>query len=471
MRRTVPGLTNFRDGSGFSMLEAVVVVGVLLALAVGGFLSYGQITENAKIAKVKSTASEVYTAVMVNQIDGDPNTSSAEVIDRFNASSKKIRVDIRPGESDILIAAMPTDTYNPKSGDAFCVTASMIEEERIFAEMGDCSTPAEDNENSSEENQEPETPESQEPTVPPTQEPTTPPEQVLPPIPSLDHDPIMETTWNTSIATTCQQITLPVTKPEDNLMVDWGDGTGLKPFSTISPNYGNIGKVKIALNGKFEIWNGAGTAFTDSKCLTSVDRWGETGTTNLTSAFAESDSLENVEAIPSTTISLTAAFKNVDSDFTIGKLNTSNVAEMGSMFAGAKNFNKPVEFNTPKLTSVSNMFYNAKKFDSAVALNTSQVTSLFYMFHGASEFNQPLNFNTSKVVNFKNTFTSASKFDQDISGWDITGATDIREMFKDAVIFNKDLSSWKTPKITSAINRSEFDTNTPAWETRFKPTW
>jgi type II secretory pathway pseudopilin PulG len=50
---------NARLETGFSMLEAVVVVGVLLALAVGGFLAYGPITQNAKIAKMKSAASEV----------------------------------------------------------------------------------------------------------------------------------------------------------------------------------------------------------------------------------------------------------------------------------------------------------------------------------------------------------------------------------------------------------------------------
>jgi type II secretory pathway pseudopilin PulG len=80
--------------NGFSMLEAVVVVGVLLALAVGGFLAYGQITENAKKASVETAASSVYTAALAAESDGDSTTSSQKIQDAYNASQDTIKVTI-----------------------------------------------------------------------------------------------------------------------------------------------------------------------------------------------------------------------------------------------------------------------------------------------------------------------------------------------------------------------------------------
>lgn len=82
--------------NGFSMLEAVVVVGVLLALAVGGFIAYGQITENAKKASVETAASSVYTAALAAKIDGDPATNTKKVQDDYNNSQDAITITITP---------------------------------------------------------------------------------------------------------------------------------------------------------------------------------------------------------------------------------------------------------------------------------------------------------------------------------------------------------------------------------------
>jgi hypothetical protein len=104
------------------MLEAVVVVGVLLALAVGGFLAYGPITENAKKASVKSAASKVHTGLLVASSDGDPNTDSQNVLDNWNDSTDKIEVEI---------------LASTESGD-FCVSAENVEDSSITAQSGDC---------------------------------------------------------------------------------------------------------------------------------------------------------------------------------------------------------------------------------------------------------------------------------------------------------------------------------------------
>jgi type II secretory pathway pseudopilin PulG len=126
----------YRLETGFTMLEAVVVVGVLLALAVGGFFAYGPIAENAKKAKVKSAASEIHTAVLVANIDGDPATKPQDVIDTYNNSTDKIKVEILEPFEDI--AAMSTAAA-PTVEQDFCVQATNIKSPHIVAREGACS--------------------------------------------------------------------------------------------------------------------------------------------------------------------------------------------------------------------------------------------------------------------------------------------------------------------------------------------
>jgi type II secretory pathway pseudopilin PulG len=127
--------------TGFSMLEAVVVVGVLLAIAVGGFFAYGPIVTNAKVAKIKSIASEVYTAVAASVIDGDPSTSPQGVIDSFNATSPNIRFEIRSATETPVVAAMSTENYTPTSDGDFCIKAIDTKNPEINAESGNCPAP------------------------------------------------------------------------------------------------------------------------------------------------------------------------------------------------------------------------------------------------------------------------------------------------------------------------------------------
>jgi beta-mannanase/type II secretory pathway pseudopilin PulG len=121
--------------TGFSMLEAVVVVGVLLALAVGGFLSYGPITDNAKNASVRSAASSVYTAVMAAAFDGDSSTNPDDVVRDYNASTTKIKVEILDTAN---LAAMTTAESKPNANGDFCIEATSLEKTSIKARMGSC---------------------------------------------------------------------------------------------------------------------------------------------------------------------------------------------------------------------------------------------------------------------------------------------------------------------------------------------
>lgn len=121
-----------------------MVVGVLLALAVGGFFAYGPIVENAKLAKVKSAVSQIFTAVTVAQIDGDPATSPKEVIDAYNSSQDTIRMSISPASGAVIAAMATQEDYVPKSDSDFCLTATDLETPKITAEAGNCFTESDD---------------------------------------------------------------------------------------------------------------------------------------------------------------------------------------------------------------------------------------------------------------------------------------------------------------------------------------
>lgn len=108
--------------TGFSMLEAVVVVGVLLALAVTGFISYGSITHNAKMAAVKSAASSVHTGAVVASVDGDSNTKPEDVTATWNSSTSKIKTEILGSSAE---------------GD-YCIEATDAEDASIKARSGAC---------------------------------------------------------------------------------------------------------------------------------------------------------------------------------------------------------------------------------------------------------------------------------------------------------------------------------------------
>lgn len=125
--------------TGFSMLEAVVVVGVLLALAAGGFFAYGPIITNAKTAAARTAASQVYTAVMVAQADGDPSTSANDIVNQYNSSNSEYIAEIRAANT-AAIAAMTTAEYTPKSDNDFCLRITNRANPKIYAEQGACST-------------------------------------------------------------------------------------------------------------------------------------------------------------------------------------------------------------------------------------------------------------------------------------------------------------------------------------------
>ena len=72
--------------AGFSLLELVVAVGILLVLTVGGLLAYNGITDNARTAAVQSAASEVFTSAAAYEADNRTDTNAVDAGTEWSAN-------------------------------------------------------------------------------------------------------------------------------------------------------------------------------------------------------------------------------------------------------------------------------------------------------------------------------------------------------------------------------------------------
>lgn len=105
--------------NGFSLLEVVVAVSIMLILAVVGTLGYQGYQDNARDAAVETAAQQVYTAGQAEQ--HMPGTSDLDkVASDYTASADGITTTISEGEKDI------------------CVHAVMPDRPQHVAERGDC---------------------------------------------------------------------------------------------------------------------------------------------------------------------------------------------------------------------------------------------------------------------------------------------------------------------------------------------
>ena len=92
----------------------------------------------------------------------------------------------------------------------------------------------------------------------------------------------------------------------------------------------------------------------------------------------------------------------------------------------------------------TNMTYNADDVP-----DLSGVTDMRDMFSGASKFNGDLSsWNVSTVTDMSQMFFGASKFNGNLSSWDVSKVTDMSNMFNSAFVFNGNLSSWDVSKVT-----------------------
>jgi len=83
-----------RSESGFSLIDVVVTVAIIVALSVGGFIAYSGLVANAKQGAVDYAASNVYKSAVVYENDSDGATTACSAVDEYNGSSEGIDVEL-----------------------------------------------------------------------------------------------------------------------------------------------------------------------------------------------------------------------------------------------------------------------------------------------------------------------------------------------------------------------------------------
>lgn len=127
MKNIIERFVKTENESGFSLLELVVAIGIILILTVGGLIGYSAITKNAKVAAVESAASAVMTAAMAYDANGQ-NISEAEhnPATIWNNSAK----------DDSVIAEMSVSA--PDEDGQICISVKATHRDGQVATRGHC---------------------------------------------------------------------------------------------------------------------------------------------------------------------------------------------------------------------------------------------------------------------------------------------------------------------------------------------
>jgi len=103
----------------------------------------------------------------------------------------------------------------------------------------------------------------------------------------------------------------------------------------------------------------------------------------------------------------------------------------------------------------NNLTYNATDTP-----DLSGVTNMSEMFRSATSFNGDIgDWDVSGVENMSGMFLGADQFNQDISAWDVSSVTTMNRMFANADRFNQDISGWDVSSVTDMKFMFANDTN------------
>ena len=111
--------------------------------------------------------------------------------------------------------------------------------------------------------------------------------------------------------------------------------------------------------------------------------------------------------------------------------------------------------------------YEKKECYDLSKLDTSQITNMQEIFK-YSMFNGDIsNWNVSNVTKMKEMFNSAKEFNSSIGNWDMKNIKSTNNMFYNAESFNQDINSWDTSNIINMglmfAYAKKFDKNISKW--------
>ena len=96
---------------------------------------------------------------------------------------------------------------------------------------------------------------------------------------------------------------------------------------------------------------------------------------------------------------------------------------------------------------------NTNAYVSMNDWDVSGVSDMSELFKGNTTFNEDIgDWDTSSVTNMNSMFQGASAFNQDISGWDTSSVTNMNSMFNGATAFNQYILGWDTSNVVTHTN-------------------
>jgi len=128
--------------------------------------------------------------------------------------------------------------------------------------------------------------------------------------------------------------------------------------------------------------------------------------------------------------------------------------------------------DTPTIKgNVRGFFQNAGSFNdpNVATWDVSGITNMANMFSGATAFNQDLNlWDTSKVTNMNRMFGFGS-YNGDITTWNTGAVTDMGQMFEENAVFNQDIGGWDTSSVINMFEMFQdatvFNQDISGWDT------
>lgn len=117
---------NKKNDNGFSLLELVVSIGILLVLTVGGLIGYSAISNNAKQAAVERAASDVVKAIAIKE---SSSSFTASNISFQTVSSNKVYSEPQDAADEWMATAGNKDIIVTASENSDLITVKAVYED------------------------------------------------------------------------------------------------------------------------------------------------------------------------------------------------------------------------------------------------------------------------------------------------------------------------------------------------------
>lgn len=438
---------------GFTILELITAVGVLLIFAVTGFSMYGRIQNDSVKASLQQVARGTLTKATGYLLDGDSNTAPEKAAADYNDQQEKNK-DGKP-------TPMFVDVFHDTSTDLITVTAthtsSGISESVSSADPDGNSNGEGDNENVD-----------------------TPPIVGSDTVTKMKYVCDDDTTGSMGAANIRSDTKLALHGSDGSAdMLDIipapGDAYGIGVKTTTEQTTLKAGvEYTFTVDGHFEML----THVYDEgikDCATQIERIAKDSGIITLSGIGGKKLTDVPDNIPNTVRSLKQAFRGISTleDGDVNSWDTSNVVDMSYAFREST-FNQPLNnWNTSNVTLMNHMFYLNPEFNQPLDnWDTGKVRTMSYMFNGTifdqdisswdvskvdnfshmfrnSVFNQPLNeWDVSGAVALNHMFYVNSQFNQPLDKWDTSNAEAVNAMFNGATSFDQDISMWNVDKVT-----------------------